>query len=58
MIKIYRRLSPNTWSQRVNNKSHSNCDVCGEKLWINPGGDLYCDGFGEKCQELKQVSER
>lgn len=49
MVKIYRRLGNHEWSERVNNESHTNCDFCGEKLWINPGGDLYCEGFGIAC---------
>ena len=41
-MKIFLRL-PNGWSKAVKNKSKEKCDIDGAKLWINPGGQKYCD---------------
>ena len=30
------------WKE-VNNKEKYVCDMCGDRLWITPGGNLYCD---------------
>lgn len=48
-MKIYRRLKEG-WSKLVNNKSKSHCDLCGEALWVNPGGGAYCNGKWEGCE--------
>lgn len=48
-IKIYRRLASG-WSERVKNQSRSHCDVCQQPLWVNPGGEPYCNGGWNACQ--------
>lgn len=35
----------NGWWKDVDNKSKTHCDYCGEKLWINPGGNVYCNNW-------------
>ena len=51
-MKIYRRLKTG-WSETVENKSISHCDICGEKLWMNPGGGIYCNGNWDGCEPKK-----
>ena len=50
---IYRRTSAG-WSNREKNKSKSHCDKCGQVLWVNPGGGVYCNGAdnenGKECK--------
>ena len=43
-MKITLRLKEG-WSEKVTNKSKTNCDRCGSKLWIAPHGGLYCDNI-------------
>jgi len=31
------------WSQPVENRHGERCDLDGAKLWIGPGGQVYCD---------------
>ena len=32
------------WSDtKYDNKGKTHCDMCGKKLWINPGGGIYCN---------------
>ena len=34
---------PKGWSKPVPNQSPETCDLCGAKLWIGPGNQIYCD---------------
>jgi hypothetical protein len=34
---------PKGWSKSVENKDNERCDADGAKLWIGPGGQIYCD---------------
>lgn len=34
---------PNGWSKPVANKDPEHCDLDGARLWIGPGGQIYCD---------------
>ena len=47
VMKIYRRTKDG-WSKRVPNKNKSSCDSCGQTLWVNPGGEPYCNGAGNE----------
>jgi hypothetical protein len=40
--KIYLRLA-NGWSEPVENVGEERCDIDGARLWISPGGQIYCD---------------
>ena len=31
------------WSKPVENRDPENCDIDGARLWISPGGQVYCD---------------
>ena len=31
------------WSERVMDNDPMRCDLDGARLWISPGGDIYCD---------------
>ncbi len=31
------------WSKKVQNKDPKKCDIDGARLWIGPGGQIYCD---------------
>ena len=41
-MKIFLRI-PKGWSKPVENKDKEKCDICGAKLWIGPGDQVYCD---------------
>ena len=41
-MEIYLRI-PKGWSKPVDNCSQERCDLCGAKLWIGPGNQIYCD---------------
>jgi hypothetical protein len=41
-MEIYLRI-PKGWSKPVDNRSREICDLCGAKLWIGPGNQIYCD---------------
>jgi|HubBroStandDraft_3_1064219.scaffolds.fasta_scaffold194050_1 hypothetical protein len=41
-MRIYLRLAKG-WSKRVKNKDKEKCDIDGARLWIDPGGQIYCD---------------
>lgn len=41
-MKIFLRI-PNGWSKPVKNQDNERCDIDGAKLWISPGGQIYCD---------------
>jgi hypothetical protein len=41
-MEIYLRI-PKGWSKPVPNRSQETCDLCGAKLWIGPGNQIYCD---------------
>jgi hypothetical protein len=41
-MKIFLRI-PKGWSKPVENKDKEKCDLCGAKLWIGPGEQIYCD---------------
>jgi hypothetical protein len=41
-MKILLRI-PKGWSKPVENKDREKCDICGAKLWIGPGDQVYCD---------------
>ena len=34
---------PDGWSKPVANKDPEHCDLDGARLWISPGGKIYCD---------------
>jgi hypothetical protein len=38
---------PKGWSKPVKNKDKEKCDICGAKLWIGPGDQIYCDAEHE-----------
>jgi len=38
------------WSAPVLNSSKTHCDRCGEKLWVSPAKERYCNGNGTKCE--------
>lgn len=47
-MKINYRVKTNKnigkWSDKKHdNKGKTNCDMCNAKLWVNPGGQVYCD---------------
>jgi hypothetical protein len=35
----------NGWWKEVENRSKTHCDICGERLWVNPGGAPYCNSW-------------
>jgi hypothetical protein len=41
-MEIYLRI-PKGWSKPVDNRGQETCDLCGAKLWIGPGNQIYCD---------------
>jgi len=41
-MKILLRI-PKGWSKPVENKDKEKCDLCGAKLWVGPGDQIYCD---------------
>ncbi len=41
-MQIYLRI-PKGWSKPVINRGEQTCDLCGARLWIDPGDRLYCD---------------
>ena len=43
-MKIYRRTKGGWTDHNQPNKSDTHCDKCGDKLWVNPSGGLYCNG--------------
>jgi len=46
-IKIAKRLKSD-WTDYQENKSVSNCDDCGARLWVAPDGkSLYCNAIHE-----------
>lgn len=47
-MKISRRKKGG-WTSWVVNFSKTHCDGCGERLWVNPGGNKYCEGRGSAC---------
>lgn len=53
-LKIARRLL-NGWSGRVENRDPEKCDLDGAKLWINPGGQLYCDLVHDQKESSSSV---
>jgi len=56
-MKVYRRTAIG-WSKVVNNKSKTHCDKCGLRLWINPGGGIYCNGNWIGCNEKGVLNEK
>lgn len=47
-MKISRRTKDG-WI-KAENVNKSVCDQCGDKLWVAPSGEPYCDGKGIECQ--------
>ena len=50
---IYRRTETGWTDHNQKNKGINgkhNCDICGEKLWVNPGGGVYCNGNWTGCK--------
>jgi hypothetical protein len=47
-LQIYRRLQDG-WSERVTNQDPERCDLDGERLWIGPGEQIYCDATHESA---------
>lgn len=47
---IFRRTKTG-WSAPEENASRTHCDKCGELLWSNPGGEIYCNGNFVGCGE-------
>ena len=43
-MEIYLRIAKG-WSKPVPNRSQKMCDLCGAKLWIGPGNQIYCDQY-------------
>jgi hypothetical protein len=41
-FKISLRLK-NGWSKPVDNFNRQLCDIDGARLWMGPGGQIYCD---------------
>jgi hypothetical protein len=41
-MKIFLRI-PKGWSKPVENQNRGTCDLDEAKLWIGPGGQIYCD---------------
>ena len=41
-MKIYLRI-PKGWSHKVLNRGKETCDLCGAKLWVDPGNRPYCE---------------
>lgn len=52
-MKIALRTA-NGWSKYLQNRDKERCDSDGARLWINPGGQLYCD----LVHDAKTVEER
>lgn len=44
---IYRRI-PDGWSPKVPNTRPEHCDLDGAKLWVDPGGQIYCDSMHDE----------
>jgi hypothetical protein len=42
IMEIYLRI-PKGWSKPVLNQGKETCDADGARLWIGPGGLIYCD---------------
>lgn len=51
-LMIYRRL-PDGWSEKIANEDPERCDLDGEKLWIDPGGQVYCDAVHVASNETR-----
>ena len=54
-MKIAYRVKGNTnigrWADnQYQNKGKIHCDMCGDKLWVNPGGGIYCNAEHTKEQ--------
>jgi hypothetical protein len=49
-MKIKQRIAGG-WTSREN-KQPELCDVCGNRLWIDPGGGIYCDHIHETVDTL------
>jgi len=56
-MKIYRRLKEGWSDHGLENKSKTHCDICGEKLWANPSGGIYCNGNWKGCEYPKEYME-
>ena len=58
-MEIYLRI-PKGWSKPVLNQGKETCDVCGARLWIGPGGVIYCDQHhdAETVAKLPKPAER
>lgn len=41
-LRICLRLADG-WSDPIENEGQERCDIDGERLWISPGGQIYCD---------------
>lgn len=35
----------NGFWKKVENRSKTHCDYCGQQLWVNPGGGIYCNNW-------------
>jgi hypothetical protein len=42
------------WSKPVENSDPEHCDLDGARLWIGPGGQIYCD-LVHSAQEAGQA---
>ena len=47
-MTIYRRTKTG-WTDRLENKSQTHCDICKDRLWVNPDGEPYCNGNWKAC---------
>ena len=55
-MEIKRRTATG-WTDFQPNKSKTHCDVCGDKLWINPGNEKYCNGNWKECKPKGEILE-
>jgi hypothetical protein len=41
-MRVFLKISKG-WSKPVENHNKETCDIDGQKLWIGPGNQVYCD---------------
>lgn len=39
------------WKANIKNENNTHCDRCGEKLWISPSDEIYCNGNWKECKK-------
>jgi hypothetical protein len=56
-LNISLRL-PDDWSEPVANRDSEKCDIDGARLWISPGGRVYCDLVHNPSDVNREFSRR